>query len=160
VLYIHGVHDVKEMDIHTAEPLVPEPSLVKVEIAIGKLKGHKSPVTDQILAELIKAGGGTLCSEIHNLICSIWKKEELPQQWKESIIVPIHKKGDKTDCNNYEGFSLLSAAYKILSNIVMARLVPYVNEVIGDHQCGFHHNRSTSIKIVYICQILEKKVGI
>jgi hypothetical protein len=39
------------MDIHTAEPLVPEPSLVKVEIAIGKLKSHKSPDTDQILAE-------------------------------------------------------------------------------------------------------------
>jgi hypothetical protein len=35
----------------------------------------------------------TLCSEIHKLICSIWNKEELPQQWKESIIVPIHKKG-------------------------------------------------------------------
>jgi hypothetical protein len=40
-----------------AESLVPEPSLVKVEIAIGKLKSYKSPVTDQILTELIKAGG-------------------------------------------------------------------------------------------------------
>jgi hypothetical protein len=84
-----------------AEPLVPEPSLVKVEIAIGKLKSYKSPGTDQILAKLIKAGGETLNSEIHRLICSIWNKEELPQQWKESVIVPIYKKGDKTDCNNY-----------------------------------------------------------
>jgi hypothetical protein len=55
-----------------AEPLVPEPSLVKVEIAIGKLKSYKSPATDQILAKLIKTGGETLCSEIHKLICSIW----------------------------------------------------------------------------------------
>jgi hypothetical protein len=45
------------MDIHTAEPLVPEPSLVKVEIAIGKLKSYKSSGTDNIPAELIKAGG-------------------------------------------------------------------------------------------------------
>jgi hypothetical protein len=52
----HGVHDVRQMDIHTAEPLVPEPSLVEVEIVIGKLKSYKSPGTDQILAELIKAG--------------------------------------------------------------------------------------------------------
>jgi hypothetical protein len=37
VLNVHGVHDVRQMDIHTAEPLVPEPSLVKVEIAIGKV---------------------------------------------------------------------------------------------------------------------------
>jgi hypothetical protein len=68
------------MDIHTAEPLVPEPSLVGVEIAIGKLKSYKSPGTDQIPDELIKAGGETLYSEIHRLICSKWNKEEFPQQ--------------------------------------------------------------------------------
>jgi hypothetical protein len=59
-----GVHNVRQKDIHTAEPLVPEPSLLEVEIAIGKLKSYKSPGTDQIPAELIKAGGETLCSEI------------------------------------------------------------------------------------------------
>jgi hypothetical protein len=68
------------MDIHMAGPLVPEPSLVKVEIAIGKLKSCKSLGIDQILAKLTKAGGETLCSEIHKLICSIWNKEELSQQ--------------------------------------------------------------------------------
>jgi hypothetical protein len=114
-------HDVRQMDIHTAEPLVPEPGLVKVETATGKLKSYKSPGTDQIPAELIKAGGETLHSEIHELICSVWNKEELPQQWKESIIVPIYKKGDKTDCNNYRGIFLLSTTYKILSNILLAR---------------------------------------
>jgi hypothetical protein len=87
VLNVRGVHDVRQMDIHTAEPLVPEPSLVVMEIAIGKLKSYKSPGTDQIPAELIKAGGETLYSEINRLICSMWNKEELPQQWKESIIV-------------------------------------------------------------------------
>jgi len=58
---------------------------------------------DQISAELIKAGGRTICLEIHKLITSIWKKEKLSEEWKESIIVPIHKKGDKTDCSNYRG---------------------------------------------------------
>jgi hypothetical protein len=57
VLNVHGVHDVREMDIHTAEPLVPEePSLVKVEIATGKFKSYKFSGTDQILAELFKVG--------------------------------------------------------------------------------------------------------
>jgi hypothetical protein len=128
-----------------------------VEIAVGKLKSYKSPGTDQIPAELIKAGGETLCSEIHRLTCSVWNEEELPQQWKESIIVPIYKKGDKNDCNNYRGISLLSTAYKILSNILLARLTPYFSEIIWDHQCGFHRNRSTMDQIFYVRQILEKK---
>jgi hypothetical protein len=81
----------------------------------------------------------------------------LPQQWKESIILPIYKKGDKTNCNNYRGISLLSTAYKILSNILLARLTLYVNEIIGDHQCGFRRNRSTTDQIFYIWQILKKK---
>jgi hypothetical protein len=75
---VHGVNDVRHMAIHTAEPLVPEPILVKVEIATGKLKSYKSLGIDQIPAELIKAGGEILCSETHKLICSIWNKEKLP----------------------------------------------------------------------------------
>jgi hypothetical protein len=94
---------------------------------------------------------------IQKLIRSTWNKKELPQQWKESIIVPIYKKGDKTDCNNYRGFSLLSTAHKSLSNILLARLTPYVNEVTGVHQCVLHHKRSTADDIFYVRQILEKK---
>jgi hypothetical protein len=67
-----------------------------------------------------------LLSAIHKLVNSIWKKEELPDQWKESIIVPIHKKGDKTDSNNYRGISLLSTSYKMLWNILLSRLNTYV----------------------------------
>jgi hypothetical protein len=54
---------------------VLKPSLVEVEIAIGKLKSYKSSGTDQIPTEFIKAGVRTLCSELHKLICSIWNKE-------------------------------------------------------------------------------------
>jgi hypothetical protein len=69
---------------------VPEPSAIEVEIAIEKLKRYKSPGTDQIPAEMIKAGGSKICSEIHKLINSIWNKEELPEQWEESITVHIY----------------------------------------------------------------------
>jgi len=134
---VHEVKDVGQAEIHTAEPQVSEPSAPVVELAIDKLKSHKSPGIDQIQAELIKAGGRTICLEIRKLITSIWKEEKLPEEWKESIIIPIHKKGDKTDCNNYRGISLLPTTYKILSNILLSRLIPYVKEIIGDHQCGF-----------------------
>jgi len=98
---VHSVKNVGQAEIHTAEPLVPEPSASEVDLPINKLKSQKSPGIDQIPAELIKAGGRTICLKIHKLITSIWKKEKLPEGWKESIIVPIHKKGDKTDCNTY-----------------------------------------------------------
>jgi hypothetical protein len=55
----------------------------------------------------------------------------------ESIIVPVHKKGDKTDCSNYWGISPLSTSYKMLLNILLSRLSPYIDEIIVDHQCGF-----------------------
>jgi hypothetical protein len=87
---VHNVSDVRQIEVRTAEPLVPGPSRLEVEIAIAKLKKYyKYPGSDQIPAELIKAGGKTLLSEIHNFINSIWKREDLPDQWKESIIVPI-----------------------------------------------------------------------
>ena len=73
----------------------PEPSASEVELAMDNLKSHKSPGIDQIVAEPIKAGGRKICMEIHKLITSVWKKEKLPEEWTESIIVPIHKKGEK-----------------------------------------------------------------
>jgi hypothetical protein len=57
VLNVHGVHDVRQMDVYMAEVSVPEPSLLELEIAIGKLKSYKSLGTTQISAKFIKAGG-------------------------------------------------------------------------------------------------------
>jgi hypothetical protein len=136
---------------------VPEPSAFEVELAIEKLKRHKSPGIDQIPAELIKAGGRTICYYIHKPVISVWNKEELPAEWKEVIVVPIHKKGDKTDCSNCRGLSLLPTTYKISSNILLSRLNSYAEEIIGNHQCGIHCNRSTTDHIFCVHQILEKK---
>jgi hypothetical protein len=105
LLNARGVGGFRQTEIHTAEPFVPEPSASEVEVAIGKLKSYKSPSVDRIPAELLQAGGENLHSEIRKLIKLIWRKEELPHQWKESIVVPNHKKGDKTDCSNYRGIS-------------------------------------------------------
>ena len=68
LLNVHGAKDVRQAEIHTAEPLVHEPSAFEFELAIDKLKSHKSPGIDQIPAQLIKAGGRTIRSEIHKII--------------------------------------------------------------------------------------------
>jgi hypothetical protein len=105
LLNVQGAGGIRQTEIQAAEPSVSE-----VEIAIRKLKRCKAPGSDQIPAELIQTGG-ILHSEIHKLIIIIWTKEELPHQWKELIVVPIHKKDDKTDCSNYRGISLLSTSF-------------------------------------------------
>jgi hypothetical protein len=56
----------------------------------------------------------------------------------------------------YREISLLSTSYKIISNILLSRLGPYIEEIIGDHQCGFRRNRSITDHIFCISQILEK----
>jgi hypothetical protein len=78
---------------HVAEPLVPEPSTFRVEIAVTNLRGYKLPYIDWILTELIQAGGNSLHSDTHKLLTSVWNKEELAQQWKRCVIVHVYKKG-------------------------------------------------------------------
>jgi len=65
---VHSVKDVRQAEIHTAEPLVPEPSAAEIELAIHKLKSHKSPGIDQIPAELIKAGVEQIAWRFINLL--------------------------------------------------------------------------------------------
>jgi len=86
---------------HTAQPLVPGPSAFEVEMNSEKIKGHKLPGFDQIPADLIKAESRTICYEIHKFINTVWNKEVLPEDWKGSVIVPLYRKGDKTEYINY-----------------------------------------------------------
>jgi hypothetical protein len=69
---VYCAGNIRQIEIHTAEPLVPDPSPFEYEIAIAKLKSYKSPGSDQISTELIQAGGEILHSKIHKLIYSIW----------------------------------------------------------------------------------------
>ena len=110
---VHGVNDVRQTEIHTTEQPVPEPSTTEVELAIEKLKNHISPGIDQIPAELLNSVKFT------NLLFLFGIRRNCLEEWKESIIVPIYKKGDKRDCSNYRDISLLPTTYKILSNMLL-----------------------------------------
>jgi len=127
---VNGVNDVRQTEIHTAEPLVDEPNLSRFKLL--EMKRYKSQGANQTPAEPIKAGGETRSSETHTLIDFIWNKEELSQKWKESIAIHVYKTDRKTDCSNCRGVTLLPTTYKILSNILLSRFAPYV----GIIQCG------------------------
>ena len=81
----------------------------------------------------------------------------VPQAWKDANIVTIYKKGDRTECGNYRGISLLSAAGKIFARILLNRLSSHITpEVVPETQCGFRSNRSTVDMIFCLRQLQEK----
>jgi hypothetical protein len=92
-------------------------------------------------------------SEIHKLINSIRNKEELPVRWKESIIVPIYKNGDKTDCSNYRGISLISTLYR---NVIQYPSFLIYMKLLQIISVGFDVTDQLLIRFFYIYQKLEK----
>jgi len=89
-----GLKIVRQNEMYTAEPLVTEPSAFEDKLVIEKLKSHKSPGIDQILAECTKAKEEQFTKRSLKLTF-FWNKEELLEEWKNSIIVAIYKTGDK-----------------------------------------------------------------
>jgi len=69
-------------------------------------------------------GPDRLATCLHRLIVRIWDTEQLSEEWKEGVICPIYKKGDKLECENYRAITILNAAYKVLSQIIFRRLSP------------------------------------
>jgi hypothetical protein len=72
------------------------------------MKNNRAPGKDLIAAELIKHGGSMLRRRIHRLIEEVWETEQMPQEWSTALICPIHKKGNKLECSNYQGISFLN----------------------------------------------------
>ena len=70
-------------------------------------------------------------NRIYELVRQIWEEERIPEEWKETIIVPIHKRGDRDRCENYRGIALENAAYKILSNAILGKIKPYIKKLWG-----------------------------
>ena len=133
------------------------PTMDEMARAIAGLKDGKAPGGDGIPAEVWKHGGDNLFSRLHQLITNAWEMGSVPQAWKDASIVTIYKKGDRTDCGNYRGISLLSIAGKIFARILLNRLSTHITpEVVPETQCGFRGNRSTVDMIFCLRQLQEK----
>ena len=114
------------------------PTMDGMARAIAGLKDGKAPGGDGIPAEVWKHGGDNLLSRLYQLITNAWEMDYVPQGWKDGSIIAIYKKGDRTDCGNYRGISLLSIAGKIFARILLNRLSTHITpEVVPETQCGF-----------------------
>ena len=82
---------------------------------------------------------------------------EIPQQWKDAFITVLHKKGDKTECRNYRGISIVSHAGKVLVKVVAVRLSVYcqAKRLLPEEQSGFRPDRSTTDMIFVVSRLPE-----
>ena len=132
------------------------PTPHEVNLATMSLKNGKATGPDGIPAELLKHGGPDLAQRLHNFIQSIWTEEQAPADLKDALIVAIHKKGDKADCGNYRGISLLSVVGKLFAKIISNRLTHIAEDVLPDTQCGFRPASGTIDMIFALRQVQEK----
>ena len=94
----------------------------EVEETIRTLKGNKSPGSDGITAAMIQAGGEQLVRQIHWLCNKVWNESTIPEEWSKSILVPIPKKRDLSQCANYRTTFLINHTGKILLIVLQTDL--------------------------------------
>ena len=126
--------------------------------AILSQKHNKTAGPDNIPAEVIKCGGCALHRRLYNFILDCWSAKCLPQQWKNANIILVYKqKGDRAECGNSRGISLLSVAGKVLAKIMLTRLFEHVADlVLPESQCCFRCGRST-IDMTFVARQLQEK---
>ena len=123
--------------------------------AISNSKNNKSPGIDGINNELLKNGGDCLTNSLFKLFNKILETNVTPKEWNTGVIIPIHKKGDHNDLNNYRGITLTPCISKIFNRIIANEISEFLEkgniltEVQGgfrkDHRCEDHISTLKSI---------------
>ena len=120
------------------EELDTPPTEEELNKAIDSLARGKAPGGDGILAEVLQCAKSTLLHHLYELLCQCWEEGYVPQDMRDANIITLYKnKGDRSDCNNYRGISLLSVLGKVFARVVLQRLQQVAEGVYPESQCGF-----------------------
>ena len=147
--------NVKENENHVLNMQISEE---EVERAISNLKPRKAPGLDGITSEMLKAGGKTVISFLEKLFNQIFDKGIYPKEWAKAIVIPIFKKGDANNPDNYRGVSLISILCKCYTSILNSRLYQWLEDThsIAENQAGFRKNHSTVDHIFTLYSVVQK----
>ena len=131
----------------------------EVIYAIGKLKNGKSPGPDELISEFFKYAGDLTVNMLVKLFNKLFDHGIYPKCWMECVIVPLFKKGDVNDTNNYRGISLCNTSSKLYGIIINSRLQSWVtmNNITGEHQAGFKKDYSTMDHIFTLLSVIQKQ---
>ena len=130
----------------------------EVSSAISQLKANKAPGADRILSEMIKCSKTYILPYLVKLFNAIYDEAVFPKLWEESVIVPIYKKGDCNDPDNYRGVSLISTFAKVFLHVLGTRLQQWTeeNNLIREEQAGFRKGYCTFDNIFVLHSIIQK----
>ena len=115
-----------------------EPDILECDIkwALGSITMNKVSEGDGIPVELFQVLKDDSVKVLHSIGQQIWKTQQLPQDWKRSVFIPVPKKGNAKECSNYCTIALISHAGKVMLKILQTRLQQYVNQELPDIQAG------------------------
>ena len=149
---LDAIESLPTMDELDSEPLVEELSKAIDSLALGKAPGN-----DGIPLDLIKHCKPTLRLPLHDVLYQCWQEGAVPQDTRDPKIITLHKnKGERNDCNNYRGISLLSIVGKVFARGILMRLKKLAELIYLESQCGFRAGRSTIDMIFSLRQLKEK----
>jgi hypothetical protein len=128
---------------------------VQVKAKLSKLKIDKSPGTDQIHPRVLKELHVQLCGPIAHLYNLSLKEGKLPDDWRESNITALHKKGSKASVNNYRPISLTSIMCKTLESVIRDHIMDHFikNKLFSKKQFGFIKSRSTVLQLLNVLDL-------
>ena len=139
------------------EELDSEPTSAEIKAALDSLASSKAPRKHNIPVEVLKCCKEIITTKLYEVFRLCWREGGVPQDMKDANIVTLYKnKGDRGDCNNYCGISLLSVVGKLLARVVLKRLQVLADRVYPESQCGFRANRSTTDMVFSLRQLQEK----
>ena len=101
-----------------------EPDILECEVkwALGSITTNKASGGDGIPAELFQVLKDDAVKVVHSISQQVWKTQQWPQNWKNSVFIPIPKKGNAKECSNYHTNALTSHARKVMLKVFQARL--------------------------------------
>ena len=141
----------------TMGELDTEPLVEELNRAIESFASGKAPCNDGIPPDLIKHCKTILLLPLHEVLCQCLQEGAVLQDMRDSKIITLYKnKGERNDCNNYRGISLLSIVGKIFARVILIRLQKLAERIYPESQCGFRAERSTIDMIFSLRQLLEK----
>jgi hypothetical protein len=113
------------------DDVMNDPTVEEIVALINKLKNNKAPGEDEVTGEWLKCAGREMQERLAGLLLSMWQAERIPDRWKEGIVIPLHKKGDRNTYGNYRGISLLDMGYKVFTKMIYARLQQWCGYIVG-----------------------------